>query len=194
MLAEAKRNFLDQVDPWDKNLEWRETMANAKTAAVLSMVGALSLASYGSANAAPLTPLSAAAKPTAQETGAVKVRWGGWGWGVGAGVLAGALIGAAITAPYAYGGYYPYYGYGYGYPSYSYGYGGYYPGYAYAGYYPRYAYGGYYPRYSYYRPHYRFYAYRSYYRPYAYNRPFYRYRSYAWHRPYYRHRYAYGRY
>ena len=53
-------------------------MAKAKTAAVLSMVGALSLASYGSANAAPLTPLSAAAKPTAQETGAVQVRWGGW--------------------------------------------------------------------------------------------------------------------
>jgi hypothetical protein len=73
-------------------------MVKAKTAAVLSMVGALSLASYGSANAAPLTPLSAAAKPTAQETGAVQVRWGGWGWGVGAGVLAGALIGAATAA------------------------------------------------------------------------------------------------
>ena len=56
-------------------------------------------------------------------------RGGGWGWGLG-GLAAGALVGAALTAPYwGYGG-----GYGYGYPSYGYGYG--YPGY-------RYGYGGY---------------------------------------------------
>lgn len=67
----------------------------------------------------PVTPLSAAAKPIGQDSGAVQVRWGGWhgggwghgGWGggVGAGALAaGALIGATIAAPSAYGGYYPY--------------------------------------------------------------------------------------
>ena len=42
-------------------------------------------------------------------------RGGGWGWGLG-GLAAGALVGAALTAPYwGYGG-----GYGYGYPSYGY--------------------------------------------------------------------------
>jgi hypothetical protein len=65
------------------------------------------------------------------------VRWGGWGWSVGGGLLAGAVIGGALAAPYyrdPYYGYgYPYYGYGYGYPYY-YGYG-----------YPRY-------RVRYYRP------------------------------------------
>jgi hypothetical protein len=50
--------------------------------------------------------------------------WGrGWGWGGAAvaGIAAGALVGAAVAAPYyypppAYYGYapYPYYGYGYG--------------------------------------------------------------------------------
>jgi hypothetical protein len=75
--------------------------------------------------------------------------WGhGWGWGgVGLGLAAGALVGAALTAPY-YGGYYGYgypsygYGYGYGYPAYGYGYG--YPSYGYSsyGYAPAY-YGGY---------------------------------------------------
>jgi hypothetical protein len=39
------------------------------------------------------------------------VRWGrgGWGWGVGAGLLGGAIIGGALAAPYYYG-YGPYYG------------------------------------------------------------------------------------
>jgi hypothetical protein len=37
-------------------------------------------------------------------------RGGGWGWG---GFAAGALVGAAVAAPYYYGGYYPYSYYGY---------------------------------------------------------------------------------
>jgi hypothetical protein len=77
---------------------------------------------------------------------------GGWGWGLG-GLAAGALVGAALTAPwwgYSSTGYgYPAYGYGYGYPGYGsgYGYGGY-GGYGYA---PTYGYGsGYgYPAYGY---------------------------------------------
>ena len=137
-------------------------MHMTRIAAALSVAGAMSLASYGPAQSAPLTALSAAAKPIAEETSAVPVRFGGWGWGVGA-LAAGALIGAAIASPYYYGGYDPSY-YGYGYPYYGYS----------AGYYPTYSYGyttTYYPAYSY-----------GYYRPYG--------RHYGWHRSYWRHSYA----
>jgi hypothetical protein len=132
-------------------------MRTLKLVTVLSVAGAMSLASYVPVQAAPITPLSTAAKPSAQDGSAIQVRWGGWrgggwgwrggGWGVGA-LAAGAVIGAAIASPYAYGGYYPYSGYGspyygygpaYGY-SYPYGYStAYYPGYSYGyGAYPRY--------------------------------------------------------
>ena len=116
--------------------------------------------------AAPLTALSAAAKPVAQDSGAIQVRWGGWGgWhggGIGFGIgalAAGALIGAAIASPYYYGGYGGYGGYYGGYPSYSYGYPYGYGGYGYStAYYPAYSY-------SYYRPYRRVYAgYRPYWR------------------------------
>jgi hypothetical protein len=163
---------------------WSKAMGYLKVAATLSMIGAMSLSTYQPALAAPLTPLSSAIRPAADQddqNNIVQVRYGwhgGWGWGVGAGLLAGALIGAAIAAP-AYGAYYPYgSGFGYSYP-YSYGYGGYYPG----GYGP-YAYA----------PHaYRPYAYRSYaYRPYV--RPFAGYgwrHSYGWQRPHaWRHSYG----
>ena len=110
-------------------------MSTRKIAVTLSLVGAISLSALGPANSAPLTALSAAAKPS--DPAVQQVRWGGWhggwggGWGWGFGALAaGALIGGALAAattpyydPYYYGGY----GYGYGYPSY--GYAGY-PGYA----------------------------------------------------------------
>jgi len=127
-------------------------MRTLKLVAALSVAGAISL-SYAPAQAAPLTPLSAAAKPSAQDSGAIQVRWGGWhggwghgwhggGWGLGLGALAaGALIGGALAAPY-YGGY----GYDYGYPYY----GGYPYGYSTA-YYP-------YPAYGYYRPYRRHYV------------------------------------
>jgi hypothetical protein len=136
-------------------------MSVPKIAAALSLVGALSLASDGPAQSAPLTGLSAAARPDAQQSDAVQVRFGGWGggwrgggWGGGWrgrgwgwGLAAGAVVGAAIASPYYYGGYYPYSGYGYGYPSYGY------PDYGYAAeYYPAYSYG-------YYRPYWRRYAY-----------------------------------
>lgn len=129
-------------------------MRTPRFAAALSLAGAISLASLP-VQAAPLTALSAAAKPAAQDSNAVQVRWGGWhggwggwhggGFGFGIGALAaGALIGAAIASPY-YGAY-PYDG---GYPAYGYGdpYG--------------YSYGyttTYYPAYGYYRPYRHFYA------------------------------------
>jgi hypothetical protein len=108
-------------------------------AAALSITGLIASTPLDIAHAAPLTALSAAAKPTEQLSAAqantMQVRWrgGGWGWrgggwrggwggagfGIGAGLLAGALIGSAIAGPGYYGG--PYYG-GYGYPGYRYGY------------------------------------------------------------------------
>jgi hypothetical protein len=69
------------------------------------------------ANVAVATPIDNAlamknVAPTTVET----VRWGGggwggrgWGWGVGAGIVAGAIVGGALAAPYY--GYGPYYAY-----------------------------------------------------------------------------------
>ncbi|HUN95377.1 MAG TPA: hypothetical protein VMU69_03955 [Bradyrhizobium sp.] len=140
-------------------------MRTLRLATALSIAGAMSLASYVPAQAAPIAPLSVAAKPDTQGAGsAIQVRWGGrgwgggwgWGWGVGA-LAAGALVGAAIanSSPYYYGGYYPYGGYGG--PYYGYGYGYPYGGYS-VPYYPAYGYGYYraYPRYyAGYRPYWR---------------------------------------
>ena len=106
-------------------------MDKNKVAATLLMASAVTVGAP--AMAAPITPLSVAAKPEAAQTDVVQARFGGWhggwghgwhgggwGWGLGA-ALAGAAIGAAVTAPYYYGGYDPYY-YGAGYPVYGYGY------------------------------------------------------------------------
>ena len=99
-------------------------MSKLKISAALLVIGAVSLAVP--ANAAPATPLSAAAKSMAPESDLVHVRFGGWhgGWhgggGVPAGAVAGALIGAAIAAPYYES--YAYYGDDYGYPAAPYGY------------------------------------------------------------------------
>jgi hypothetical protein len=147
-------------------------MGVSKVVAALSVAGALSLGVSAPAYSAPITPLSAAAKPAAQADNAVQVRFGGFhggfggfhgggfggwrgggwhggGWhrGVGFGVgalAAGAIIGSALAAPYYYGG-------DYGYDDAYYG-GGY--GYPYGyrtvvvtpgyGYYGGYPYGGYY--------------------------------------------------
>ena len=106
-------------------------MSKLKIPAALLMIGAMSLGVP--AIAAPVTSLSAAAKPMAQESDLVQVRFGGWGgwhgrggWhggrGFPAGALAGALIGAAIAAPYYSGGYYTYYDDDYGYPAAPFGY------------------------------------------------------------------------
>jgi hypothetical protein len=88
-------------------------------------------------NAAAAGPfINTAAIKNAAPPIVVTVRWGGWGWGFGGGLLAGAIIGGALAAPY-YG--YPSYSYGYGYPYYGYGYGyPYYYGYGYPRYHARY--------------------------------------------------------
>jgi hypothetical protein len=135
-------------------------MSRLKIPAALLVMGAISLGA--SAIAAPVTSLSAAAKPMAQESDLVQVRYGGghgggggWhggggGWHGGAGfpaaAFAGALIGGAIAAaPYYGGGYYPYYNDDYGYSAPYYGdpapYYGYSPRY-YRGCYPYCGWGG----------------------------------------------------
>jgi hypothetical protein len=103
-------------------------MFKLKIAAALVAMGAMSLGA--TAVAAPVTSLSAAAKPMAQESDLVQVRYGGWhgGWGgwhggrgFPAAAFAGALIGGAIAAPYYGGGYYPSYDDDYGYAAPPYG-------------------------------------------------------------------------
>jgi hypothetical protein len=141
-------------------------MLRSKIVAALLMASAVAL--EAPAMAAPVTPLSVAAKPQPAESNVVRARFGGWGWhgggwgwGLGA-ALAGAAIGAAVTAPY-YGGYDPYGG---GYPAY--GYGGGYPAYGYG--YPAYGYAAV-PAYTVVRPYWRHYGW--------YHRPYWR-GSYAW--------------
>ncbi len=130
-------------------------MSIFKTAVACTLSGALIASLIGPAAAGPM-PTNVAAMKSMVTDGPTQVHWRGGGWGIGAGLLAGALIGGAIAsstygyygAPYYYGSPYPYYGYGY-YPPRVVYYGGPY-------------YGGSY--YGYYRP-YRVYRYR-YYRPY----------------------------
>jgi hypothetical protein len=100
-------------------------MNKSKIVAALLMASAATVGAP--AMAAPVTPLSVAAKPQAQEANLVQARFGGWGWrggwgrgwrgggwgwGLGA-ALAGAAIGTALAAPYygdAYAYDYPAYG------------------------------------------------------------------------------------
>jgi hypothetical protein len=132
----------------------------------------------GSAHAVPLSASLSLRDASTSEVQPVQWRrWGGWG-GVGFGLAAGAIVGAALAAPY-YGGY------GYG------GYGGYGYGGCYGCGYPAYAYGGYYPSYRYaYTPYYS-YAYAPAYYSYGYASPYYAYASYP--RVRYRAAYRYGR-
>jgi hypothetical protein len=128
---------------------------------------ALCVATFSSvASYAPAMPIANGlaikqAVPAQVET----VQFRRWGWGIGAGLIAGAIIGSALASPY-YG-----YGYGgYGYGGYGYGYSGPYYGSSYS---PYYSY-SYYPAAPvvYYRPAYvGWYGYR---RPWLYRRGLYR--------------------
>jgi hypothetical protein len=78
-------------------------MRRLKLVAALSVAGAMSLASYVPAQAAPFTPLSVAAKPDVQGSdqaggSVIQVQWrGGWrggGWRGGAGAV--AVAGAGV--------------------------------------------------------------------------------------------------
>jgi hypothetical protein len=128
---------------WRRFVEDIMSSLNRILAVALIAGGVSSLA--GSANAVPLSAslaLRDAATPAVQT-----VQWRrGWG-GFGFGLAAGALIGAAVTAPYwgGYGGYGGYYGgcygcYGYGYPAYAYSYAPSYYSYGYAPAYYSYSY------------------------------------------------------
>ena len=80
-------------------------MLNMSVAALLAtgVVAAPNIAA-----AAPLADALAITKAT--DTNVEAVRWGrGFGWGLGAGLLGGAVVGGALAAPYYYGepDYYP---------------------------------------------------------------------------------------
>ncbi|MGJ4928876.1 hypothetical protein ACQR1I_05745 [Bradyrhizobium sp. HKCCYLS2038] len=122
-------------------------MRSLNQVAALALSGALLVGANAPASSAPVTALSAAAKPDVSSGSTIQVRYGGWhggwhgggwrgggwrggGWGFGA-LAAGALLGAGIAAattpyydyddPYYYGGAYPYGYVGVGYAPY-YGY------------------------------------------------------------------------
>lgn len=65
----------------------------------------------GYASALPVADATAIKNSTASHV--ETVRWHHRGWGFGAGLLGGAIIGGALAAPYYYGGPGPYYGPGY---------------------------------------------------------------------------------
>jgi hypothetical protein len=77
-------------------------MRTLKLVGALSVAIAILLASYAPAQATPITPLSAVAKPSSQNGSAIQVRWGGghggWGHGWHGALAAGALIGAGDWA------------------------------------------------------------------------------------------------
>jgi BA14K-like protein len=82
----------------------------ARKSAAMILIAASIVPLATATSAAPIAGALAIkdAAPAAVET----VR-GGWGWGLGAGLVAGAIVGGALAAPYYYGpGYYypgPYY-------------------------------------------------------------------------------------
>jgi hypothetical protein len=98
-------------------------MLNMSVAAVLA-AGVVAAPNVGSAR--PLA--DALAITNATDTNMETVRWGrGFGWGLGAGLLGGAIVGGALAAPYYEYGEPFYYSYGQPYyPSAAYG-PGYYP-------------------------------------------------------------------
>jgi hypothetical protein len=142
-----------------------------RTLAAALIAGSVS-ALTGSAHAVPLSASLSLRDASTSEVQPVQWRRG-WGWGgVGFGLAAGAIVGAALAAPYYRYGYGGYGGcYGCGYPAYYYG--GYYPSYRYA----------YTPYYSYaYAPADYSYGYSYSYPSYAYSYPRVRYRA-AFYRP-----------
>ena len=109
-------------------------MSMSKRMLSLSVAAMMAASIAAVSNDASATPFAdALAIRNAAGTDIETVQWGrGFGWGLGAGLLGGAIIGGALARPYYYGA--PYY-YGYGAP--------YYPPGAYGpGYYPAPAYGG----------------------------------------------------
>jgi hypothetical protein len=112
--------------------QWRKAMKNRLPTLAAAALFAMSMVPL--ANNASALPADALALKNAAPTTIETVRWrghggrGGWGPGIGAGIIGGAILGGMLAAPY-YGGYGPYayepypYGYGPG-PYFSPGYGG----------------------------------------------------------------------
>jgi hypothetical protein len=73
-----QRIAISQVDDGWKSRIWRNVMSKLKIPAALLVIGAMSLGVP--AIAAPVASLSAAAKPMAQESDLVQVRFGWYGW------------------------------------------------------------------------------------------------------------------
>lgn len=75
-----------------------------KIAATLTLLSVLSLISYGPAQSAPLSNLSAAAKLDAEQADAMPVRWRR-GWHVGGANVAPPTFYGGTYLPYPYGGF-----------------------------------------------------------------------------------------
>jgi hypothetical protein len=92
--------------------QWEKPMTNRMHTVIAAALAAASVAS--ATNVASAAPAAAFAIANAAPSDVEAVR-GGWGWGVGAGFLGGAIVGSALAArPYYYAyppGYYgaPYY-------------------------------------------------------------------------------------
>lgn len=88
-----------------------------RTLAASTLLVAIAAVCAGAASAVPVVDRLAIENAPPGTTKFVQWRGGGWGWGWGApavagGIVAGALLGSALAAPYYYGPgpyYYPYY-------------------------------------------------------------------------------------
>jgi hypothetical protein len=76
-------------------------MFNRVLSLTAAAVLAASVASFTSATAAPV--VDALAIKNAAAIDVEQVQWRGFGWGFGAGLLGGAIIGGALARPYYYG-------------------------------------------------------------------------------------------
>jgi BA14K-like protein len=74
------------------------------TAGKLAATIVLTASMYSFANVASAAPMTGAlALKNAVPANVESVQFRGWGWGVGAGLVAGAIIGGALANPYYYG-------------------------------------------------------------------------------------------
>jgi hypothetical protein len=108
--------------------QWRRAMKNRLPTLAAAALFAMSMVPL--ANNASALPADALALKNAAPTTIDTVRWrgrGGWGPGVGAAIVGGAILGGMLAAPYYGDGPYAYEPYPYGYgpgPYFSPGYGG----------------------------------------------------------------------
>lgn len=90
------RTHANPITETEKTNMLKSTITLAATAVV-----AASIAFAGAASAMPIA--TGAGLGNAAPSNVETVRWGGRGWGFGAGVAAGAIVGGALLAPRYYG-------------------------------------------------------------------------------------------